>query len=52
MTVADDMVINQSKYGDWLEIFIKKMEQDESIGCINFIGARCSRDRYLQKYDV
>lgn len=51
-TVADDMAISPDLVHDWLEIFIEKMKQDESIGCINFVGARCSHDRFIKKYDI
>ena len=40
ITVADDMCPPMFKNPDWLELFVAKMEQDESIGCINFVGQR------------
>ena len=51
ITVADDMVVSPLLKHDWLEIFIDKMNQDESIGCINFVGARCSHDKFLERYN-
>lgn len=51
VTVADDMVVNPELKNDWLEIFIAKMEQDETIGCINFVGSRCCHDKFLKRYD-
>lgn len=50
VTVADDMVTPVNVDYDWLEIFVAKMNQDKDIGCINFVGARCSHDRFLEKY--
>lgn len=49
ITVADDMCVNPLLNHDWLEIFIKRME-DKEIGCINFCGARCHYDSYIKKY--
>lgn len=38
----DDMKPPLFKNPDWLEIFVAKIKGDESIGCVNFIGHRCS----------
>jgi glycosyltransferase involved in cell wall biosynthesis len=51
ITVADDMIINPELKHDWLEIFVDKMGQDKSIGCINFVGARCIYDKFIKRYD-
>jgi len=49
VTVADDMIVNPGLKHDWLKIFIAKMKQDESIGCINFVGSRCSYKQFIKR---
>jgi len=50
ITVADDMVPALGKKPSWLEIFVAKMNQDESVGCINFRAARCVHDKFVKQY--
>lgn len=50
VTVADDMFVSPELKHDWLEVFIKKMESDKQIGCINFIAARCIYDNFIKRY--
>lgn len=50
VTVADDMFVSPNLKHDWLEIFIKKMESDKKIGCINFSAARCRYDKFVMRY--
>lgn len=49
VTVADDMIPPLNKEYDWLSIFVAKIKQDENVGCINFVGARCAYDSFLRK---
>lgn len=51
VTAPDDIVINPELKHDWLEIFIKKMEQDNSIMSINFVGCRCLHDKFIKRYE-
>lgn len=50
ITVADDMFVSPELNHDWLEIFIKKMDSDENIGCINFKAARCEYNKFVKMY--
>lgn len=49
LTTADDITPPLFKKYDWLEVFVTKMKQDESVGCINFVGARCSYDSFQRR---
>lgn len=49
VTVADDMVPVFFKNPDWLEIFVKKIQSDDNIGCINFVGSRQSFNEFKRK---
>jgi len=51
VTVADDMVINPELKHDWLRIFKAKMDSDQSIGSINFVGSRCVFDKFVKRYE-
>lgn len=51
VTVADDMFVYPELKHDWLEIFIKKMEMDKNIGCINFVSSRCCYESFLRRYN-
>ena len=42
LTVADDMVPSLFKEFDWLELFLAKIQQDETVGSINFVASRCA----------
>ena len=50
ITTADDMVVNPELKHDWLSIFIVKMQQNESIGSINFTASRCRHDKFIKRY--
>ena len=52
VTAPDDIVVNPEVRHDWLDIFIKKMKQDDSIMSINFVGSRCLHDKFLRRYDT
>ena len=49
VTVADDMIPPLFKKPDWLEVFVAKMNSDENIGCINFVGARRNFNEFNRK---
>lgn len=51
ITCPDDIVVNPGLKHDWLEIFVDKMNRDETIGSINFVGSRCLHDKFLRMYD-
>jgi GT2 family glycosyltransferase len=52
VTVADDMIAPSRAVGPcWLEVFVTKINSDDNIGCINFVGARCSYDKFIKRYD-
>jgi glycosyltransferase involved in cell wall biosynthesis len=46
----DDLVVSPNLKHDWLDIFVRKMEDDESVGCINFTGCRCNYNKFIKKY--
>lgn len=52
ITVADDMMAPNipGKYC-WLEVFVHKINNDNNIGCINFVAARRSYSIFKKKYD-
>ena len=50
ITAPDDIIPPIFKSPSWLEIFVAKMESDESIGCVNFKGCRASYDSFMRKY--
>lgn len=50
ITVADDMMPPKRLHGPcWLEVFVTKMESDDSIGCINFVGSRRCFDKFKKE---
>lgn len=51
ITAPDDIIPPIHKKADWLEIFVAKMNQDSSVGCINFVGTRCLFDKFLRQHD-
>jgi len=51
VTVADDMIISPELKHNWLDIFITKMNQDKSIGSINFTASRCRHDKFIKTYE-
>ena len=52
ITAPDDIIPPIGLKHDWLEIFIKKMESNKKIGSINFVGARCSYNSFIRRYDT
>jgi len=50
ITAPDDIVPPIGRNPSWLEIFIAKMNQDDSIGCINMVGSRCVHDKFVKRY--
>lgn len=40
ITVADDITPPLFKKPDWLSVFVKKMQSDGNVGCINFRASR------------
>ncbi len=51
VTSPDDIMVNSSLRYDWLEVFVKKIQSDKNIGCINFTGCRASYKRFVERYD-
>lgn len=51
ITAPDDIIPPIHKKADWLEIFVAKMNQDSTVGCINFVGTRCLFDKFLRQHD-
>lgn len=50
ITVADDMFVTPELKHDWLDLFIKKMDSDEQIGCVNFLANRCRYESFIRTY--
>ena len=49
VTVADDMLTPMFKNTCWLTVFSSKINSDESIGCVNFVGSRCSFNSFNRR---
>jgi GT2 family glycosyltransferase len=49
ITVADDMIPPMNIKADWLEVFVTKINSDNNIGCINFVGTRQDFNEFKRK---